>query len=567
MNAERRLHDRAIELAARAIDLPLDAAEREELERHLATCAVCARGVTTMRHHAAALAATFAPLPPRRVDDAVLAAISARTARTQRTLVLVAAAALLLVALLGIAAAGSFIVRNWPKPPEVVVPPAEVIAPTPTVAADGSLGPIAEASASPTSSPDASATPSGPPATLPPTPPVVTAGAAHELACDVNSTNCLLHLRDAAGSEQPGWPVALNGTCWDWGLTTAADGTAFVACDSAAASEVSVSAFDASGRPLAGWPVVVAGRATTPLWNDFGIGCGISGKAVEVTERGAVFVAVSRPERSEDLVVASFARDGRPRAGWPQAIGTGKCPGFSVAGDGTVVGWWYEGGGDSILLDADRTKYTMLASSGTPLAGWPITSIGAASGPVVADDGSIYYTSATGKVWGHDRSGTVIDGWPYVLPDKVAPALAPDGRLLFFVLGPQSAWWRVRPASIIALTQAGRPVSGWPYETSSSGYAGECATPSVDYVPYAFGADGTLFVPIQPADASDRGSVIALDRHAALVAGWPFRLAANTFVRSIRAEPARLVVTISQGSCGEANETTIPILPDGAPAP
>ncbi len=152
MNANGRSHDRPIELAARAIDVPLDAAEREELERHLATCATCAQGVATMRRHAAALAGPLAALPPRRVDDAVMAAIVAHPARTQRCLVLVAATALLLVALLGIAAAaGSFLVRNRPMPPQVVVPsPPAVIAETsPEPTAPASPRPLEDASPSP----------------------------------------------------------------------------------------------------------------------------------------------------------------------------------------------------------------------------------------------------------------------------------------------------------------------------------------------------------------------------------------------------------------------------------
>ena len=111
---------------------------------------------------------------------------------------------------------------------------------------------------------------------------------------------------------------------------------------------------------------------------------------------------------------------------------------FTLAPDGIVVGWWYEDLEEETLdLQAARTKFTMIGPNGRTLPGrWPITSIGTATAPVIAKDGSIFYTSETGKVWGHDRSGNIIDGWPYRLPYGVPPELRPDGRLLF-ILG---AW-------------------------------------------------------------------------------------------------------------------------------
>lgn len=138
MNTTRRLHDRALELAAIALDFGLAAPEDAELAGHLATCSACARTATDLRGDAALLRHAPAPLPSRRVDDAVAAAIAGRSPRTspQRLLLLVAAAALLLVALLGVAAAGSFILRTWPTIPTVVLPspsaPAVVVDPTPS---------------------------------------------------------------------------------------------------------------------------------------------------------------------------------------------------------------------------------------------------------------------------------------------------------------------------------------------------------------------------------------------------------------------------------------------------
>ena len=51
----------------------------------------------------------------------------------------------------------------------------------------------------------------------------------------------------------------------------------------------------------------------------------------------------------------------------------------------------------------------MLGPNGTTLPGWPITSIGTASGPVITADRSVFYVSGTGMVWGHDRGGDIIE--------------------------------------------------------------------------------------------------------------------------------------------------------------
>jgi Tol biopolymer transport system component len=120
------LHLRFRELAATALDFPLSAAEAAELEAHLATCPACARLAGSLRFDAS-----------YRLDSAIGAAIAGRPPRPSpgRTLVLVAATALLLVALLGAAAVGAFLWRTL-QPPLVVVdpspkPPAFVVDPSP----------------------------------------------------------------------------------------------------------------------------------------------------------------------------------------------------------------------------------------------------------------------------------------------------------------------------------------------------------------------------------------------------------------------------------------------------
>ena len=115
-------HDRGLELAAMAVDFELTRAETAELEAHLATCATCARRAAAMRTDASMLGRPLTLQPSRRVDDAIYAEIARRQARPGR-LVLVAAAALLVLALLGAAAIGAQLLRTLPALPITLVPP------------------------------------------------------------------------------------------------------------------------------------------------------------------------------------------------------------------------------------------------------------------------------------------------------------------------------------------------------------------------------------------------------------------------------------------------------------
>jgi hypothetical protein len=129
-----RRHERSLELAATAVDFELTSAETGELETHLAACPACTRRTAALRADASTLGRPLALLPSRRVDDAVYAAIARQPARPQR-LMLVAAAALLLVALLGAVAVGAYLLRTWQTLPTTVVPsptaPVAVVSPGP----------------------------------------------------------------------------------------------------------------------------------------------------------------------------------------------------------------------------------------------------------------------------------------------------------------------------------------------------------------------------------------------------------------------------------------------------
>lgn len=379
------------------------------------------------------------------------------------------------------------------------------------------------------------------------------AGWHHELVCREDGTGCLLHLCDAARQTQPGWPVTLVGACWPENLAVGTDGVAYIACK-IDDQRVLFGAVDVGGASVPGWPIRATGY---PL-------------RVEVGRDGTVYFGTVDEAGDGVLSIHAFGPDGYPRAGWPTALP--RPADFTLAPDGTIVAWWFEDLMEEALApQAARTKYTMIGSNGRTLAGWPVTSIGTATAPVIGKDGSIFYTSATGKVWGHDRSGNIIDGWPYQLPYGVPPELRPDWRLMFILGGWTADDGTGSDSEVIVLTTAGRMAPGWPYRTSSSLDYFHCCTDCYgSYFPHASGADGTLY--IAPWD-EDGAQVVALDGRGRVVAGWPHRLPPGSRAAQVEMGLAgRIVVTLvdcsaQQGCCSGDATRQITLTPAGDLAP
>jgi hypothetical protein len=418
--------------------------------------------------------------------------------------------------------------------------------------ASPSASPAASASAAiptpiptPTSKPDPSPSPTTAASGLP-------AGWHHELSCLDDGTGCQLHLYDAAGREQPGWPVTLAGGCWLDNLAVGTDGVAYTACriDD---EQVLFNAVDVSGATVLGWPIRATGYP----------------RGVEVGRDGTVYFGTVNEGGDGILAIHAFGPDGNPRDGWPTTLP--RTADFALAPDGTIVGWWYEdlrpGTAD---IQAARTKFTMIGSDGRTLAGWPVTAIGTASVPVITKDGGLFYTSGAGKVWGHDRSGNTIDGWPFPLPYWAPPELRPDGLLMFILGGWTAGDGTTSDSEVIVLTTAGRMASGWPYRTSASLDGVQCCIDCGSYYPRALSSDGTLYL---APWTEDRAEVVALDRRGQVVAGWPYRVPAGSRVTALEMGTAgRIVVTLRDGSaqagyCGPDATRQITLTPAGDLAP
>jgi hypothetical protein len=369
------------------------------------------------------------------------------------------------------------------------------------------------------------------------------AGLRYDLACD--ETPCVLHLFDEEGRDQEGWPVAVAGDCPGWVVVGPAE-SAFIPCNRKGSAVVA--ALGRDGNPLAGWPASVPGSVAWATWHGFSWG---GTEPLAISRDGTVYLGVNPRGNEQRFQIHAFAPNGTAKHGWPTML-PGGAQGFAVAPDGVLVAWWYEDVQESLDLQARRTRFTMLDPAGEPLPGWPIGSVGAASGPVIWANGSIAYTSATGKVWAHDRTGEVIKGWPYRLPYPIAPILRGDGRMLF-----------VGSSEVHVINERGRSLPGWPWHTRSTLDAPGCDTDGLGYEVYALGADDTLYLGLWNGSRSE---LLALAPNGAKKAGWPYRVPGGWRVTSI--EPAldgTVASRLTGGDCfHEFDGTAIRLTREGA---
>jgi hypothetical protein len=439
-------------------------------------------------------------------------------------------------------------------------------------------GPVAHASplvASPSAVADPRPAPSSPPAPMPTVVPSASDGdpgldepdteeieELYEIDCSGDTPCRVDYLPDGGSDDAPGWPVVVSGPCR--GDVEMADGRAYFACD--VTGGMFVHAFTADGNEASDWPVALPGSVASVYENDFTIGCGEEQSSLRIGDDGTIYVAVS-----EDQVARIYAlrMDGPALQGWPRpfpgdppgndGIGGNGCRGFTLAPNGDIVAWGYEGVEEDISLIARRTEFTVYGRDGRTRPGWPRGSTGAASAPLVSGDGSITYVSATGKVWRHRPDGTIAAGWPYDSGGVTQlPWLTPDDRVVLFLPESDSSSWAV------SLTPQGGIADGWPV---SLGGAVETVclfgdTPCVGSVPPAFGSDDTLYVSLA------NGTIIAIDKAGRVVPGWPVRAGSHAHVTSLAVDASGRVVAdviVCPDFCGEGDppRSTNVYRPDG----
>ena len=331
--------------------------------------------------------------------------------------------------------------------------------------------------------------------------------------------SCELHRLGADGQDVTGWPFEVPddfacrapGQC-SFGVLVEPSGGVYLTQQGA--DEQRVIAIDPQGDMRPGWSLVLDDHA----WSDMRVGPNGTLFAI----RRPVGTPTFDPDQGvidDDAQLWAFGSNGKPRAGWPVPAPDIRGYGFGPQGD--VVIWSLIDDMGELCPGPRRTVFTVLEPDGATRSGWPRGSTGYASFPALGADGTLYYVSATHKVYAHDRTGEVKDGWPVLVPGAAngcgpgTPHVAPDGTV--YVAGDELA----------ALSPNGVALSGWPYrpatQVSPPCLDSECfGGPAVGGI---IAPDGTPYVVVHQADPSGvRAEVIALDREGRIKAGWPYRV-------------------------------------------
>lgn len=356
------------------------------------------------------------------------------------------------------------------------------------------------------------------------TPAVGPDGSVYIGECGAPEVGCVLHRLDAEGRELPGWPFEIpsafaceaGGPSCGFGVDIGSDGGVYLDTHYRQTGGLDLIAVDPVGKMKPGWPVALEDHDG---WWDH----------QQLSPDGTVFIlwrpvgspTIDEFSRMTDNAVElwAFAPDGSPRPGWPVSMpDIGR---YLLGPQGTVVVWSLVDRVGDLCPTPRRTVFTVLGSDGRTLPGWPRGSKGWASEPVVDAEGTVYYVTAQGNVYAHDRAGEIKAGWPAAVPGAFSgcgttgPYLAPDGTI--YVLGNE----------VTARSPDGRSRPGWPYRPAGQLY-GPCLD-SECYGPHpvepAFGLDGTIYLVVFHTDpAGVRAEVVALDRQGQLKPGWPYRL-------------------------------------------
>jgi hypothetical protein len=328
---------------------------------------------------------------------------------------------------------------------------------------------------------------------------------------------CAVHGLDVTGREPAGWPFDVPGdfACPNGGVCGAIlgitpGGTTYLSHwrDVGGLQVISI---DASGQIMPGWPVVP--DAQGGWWSN-----------AQVGSDGTLFI-LGRPDGGATPArLAAYSPNGRLRPGWPVALPDNSD--YVLGPDGTAVVWSLIDNRGELCSEPRRTVFTVLGPDGRTLPGWPRGSQGHASSPVADLDGTLYYVSALGNVYAHDRTSEIKAGWPVPVPGAIGvcgrlpPYLAPDGTI--YILANDE----VMGSEVTALSRDGLSRPGWPYHS-----AGELIGPPFDsegggsISPPVFGPDGTVYLVIFQTDATAvRADIVALDQRAQVKVGWPYRL-------------------------------------------
>ena len=349
------------------------------------------------------------------------------------------------------------------------------------------------------------------------------------------SDGTVLVLLDRDGSPLRGWPIGLPASSYCRLLLPVDDGSVRVVCyigdpNADGAMPVWAFAFDAGGRPLAGWPVDL-----TCCSDGLVIGR-VIGDTLTVHER-------QYRGDSVDGWIVSVAADGTVRNG-ERVTYSNCCSDIWAVGPGGVA---YR-----IVLHFDdtgaATTSELVAVGPTGLfAGFPVVIRGIASKPAFDAAGRIHVTVATvtvatpfdgpartlvlgadgqAVVGGSGELGMVATcegvGIEGTCVNPAPPLVGPDGTT--FVVG---AYFN--STTVVRVDPSGQVMAGWPYRSDAGHQSkGICPTGAAcegySLAAPAIGPDNVLYLLHAARGTSVGGSIVAVGPDGRVVAGWPVEL-------------------------------------------
>jgi hypothetical protein len=544
-------HPEYVELIAASIDFELTNEEFGRLSTHLARCPECRRVADELRGDATTIAAYPPPrLAPARSEQILRAALRMPPARPRWGLLAVAA----LLATLGggVLFAGFQLIRD-----DDATPPD----PPPSLIAEASVPPSAEPSEPPIDVGEAP-TDAPPPAPTPDVaPPAEPASLGFPIPYDDvwdfrvapaphdrlwvsmgRYRESVVALLDDEGRTLPGWPKTVPDAFDCWPLA-AEDGSLRLVCGYSeeplseceiGCEEDRVFAWTADGDELKGFPVSPSGMASgverrdarmvgnrlvltdqavvddTEMPSEFwlvdvdadgtvreGAHVDFTGRCCAISPNGIAYATGYDVTEDGTQIGNMLAFDhSGVRPGWPVAVpGSVSLPAFGPDGE-LVLATTSESDSQIIRLREDGTQATEPGEPFEPVMGddqgdGPLA-------PLVDEDGNAFAT--TGKrVWGFDRAGKVLAGWP-ITPkpallqytdcppgdtgcgyEFMPPTLAPRG-LVYLVHPPGEG---VSGGRISALNPDGTIRSGWPKTLQRDGGRWDSLTVGENRVAYA----------------------------------------------------------------------------------
>jgi len=351
------------------------------------------------------------------------------------------------------------------------------------------------------------------------------------------------------GIPLSGWPVAVPDSTACGRPLPVGDGSIRVVCDATDVpppeldpSDMRAFAYDAGGRLMAGWPVLIrpayTGRRLENELVDYAGGWRVIENVLTFLELTALGDVVEEGQPFAHARVVAVAADGTVRAGEAVPILDDACCRWVIGPDGVAYG--VQGPAAPPVV----SRITAIDGNGVR-AGWPLTIDGIASAPAFSPDGRIMLTIAVvGDGFGSSRV-VVIDSdaggiskssaellietgvlpptsdGPYEcgVPVPRPPLIAPDGTV--FIYGDIDDATYAIDASLDVLE--GWPIVAGRLERPNPWLGHDGITCPALAIPAA-GPGGTVFLPLQAGSSSAGGRLFAVDVDGRTRDGWPVGL-------------------------------------------